>query len=46
MEDGGDPEAPINLAELKNKIDKATYKASIDLEIHLMDAKKIKHDNY
>ena len=31
VEDGNDPEAPINLDMLKNDIDEATYKASIDL---------------
>ena len=45
VEDGNDPEAPINLAMLENEIDRATYKASIDPAIHLTGAKKTEHDN-
>ena len=34
VEEGNDPEAPINLAILENWIDEATYKDPVDLEIH------------
>ena len=40
VEDENNPEAPIKLDMLENEIDEATYKASIDPEIHLMDAQK------
>ena len=45
LEDGNDPEAPIKLDMLENEIYEATYKASIDTEIHLTYANKIEHDN-
>ena len=45
VEDGNEPEEPINLDMLENKIDKATYKASIDPEIHLTYADKTEQDN-
>ena len=45
VEDGNDPEAPIKLDMLENEIYEATYKASIDTEIHLTDANKIEHNN-
>ena len=40
VEDGNDPEATINLDMLENKIVEATYKASLNLEIHLTDDDK------
>ena len=45
MEDGNDPESPIKLAMLENMITEATYKASIDPEIHLTDDDKKEHNN-
>ena len=44
VEDGNEPEEPINLDVLENKIDKATYKDSIDPEIYLTDTKKTEYD--
>ena len=45
VECGNYPESHIKLAILENEIYEATYKASIDLEIHLTDAEKTEHDN-
>ena len=45
MEYGNDPESPIKIYMTENEIDEATYKASIDPEIHLTDAKKTEHYN-
>ena len=45
VEDGHDLESPISMDMLENYINGATYKASIDPEIYLMDAKKTEHDN-
>ena len=45
VEYGDEPESLIKLAMLENEIDEATYKASIDPEIHLTDSEKTKHDN-
>ena len=40
VEDGKDPEAPINLAVLENDIYEETYKASIDPNNCLTDSEK------
>ena len=45
VEDGNDSEAPIKMAMLENEIYEATYKVSIDPEIHLTDDERIEHDN-
>ena len=44
VQEGNDPEARINMAMMENEIDEATYKASIDPEIHVTDAKKTQHN--
>ena len=45
VEYGNEPESLIKLAMLENEIDEATYKASIDLVIHLAGSEKTEHDN-
>ena len=40
VEYGNDPESTIKMVILKNEIEEATCKASIDPEIHLTDVKK------
>ena len=45
VEYSNEPEVLIDLTFLINKINEATYKVSIDPEIHLTDAEKAEHDN-
>ena len=40
LEDGNDPEVPVNMAILENEIDEATCKSSTNPAIHIMDAEK------